>query len=139
MKKTTKKAETTKPASTTETFDAAFAKAAAQPKTPKARREKPAAAPAKGKATKKAAPAKKAPKAKKAAEKEGASAPRESSKTAIITGLITRKGGATLAELMTATGWQKHSVRGFISTFGKKHTIESTKNDAGERCYALKA
>ena len=45
--------------------------------------------------------------------------------------------GASLAEIRDATGWQAHSVRGFISTAGKKQgvRIESTKNDAGERIY----
>jgi hypothetical protein len=38
---------------------------------------------------------------------------------------------------MEATGWQAHSVRGFIATLGSKHgcKISSTKNAAGERVY----
>jgi hypothetical protein len=53
--------------------------------------------------------------------------------------MIARAKGATLAEIMTATDWQAHSVRGFISTAAKKHSvmIESTKNDAGERSYRI--
>jgi hypothetical protein len=50
--------------------------------------------------------------------------------------LLKRQGGVTLQELMTATGWQPHSVRGFISgTVGKKKglIIESTKGADGER------
>jgi hypothetical protein len=40
---------------------------------------------------------------------------------------------------MEATDWQAHSVRGFISTAGKKHSakIESAKSDAGERVYKI--
>jgi uncharacterized protein DUF3489 len=54
--------------------------------------------------------------------------------------MIRRPKGATLAEIMKATGWQPHSVRGFISgAVGKKMglTVESTKNDDGERVYRL--
>jgi len=40
---------------------------------------------------------------------------------------------------MKATDWQAHSLRGFISTACKKHgvTIESAKNEAGERMYRI--
>jgi hypothetical protein len=40
---------------------------------------------------------------------------------------------------MKATEWQAHSVRGFISTAGKKHgvQIESSKNEAGDRVYRI--
>jgi len=64
-------------------------------------------------------------------------APRAESKGAKILELIGRAKGATLAEIMKATDWQPHSVRGFISTAGKKHGIkvESAKNEAGERFY----
>jgi hypothetical protein len=53
--------------------------------------------------------------------------------------MIARTKGATLAEIMKATDWQAHSVRGFISTAGKKHDvrIESAKNEAGERTYKI--
>jgi Protein of unknown function (DUF3489) len=94
-------------------------------------------APKKGKSGKKATPAKKAPKgAKKAA---GA---RDGSKTAKVLDLLKRDGGATAKELMKATGWQSHSVRGFLSgTVGKKMglTVVSTKGEDGERSYSVKA
>jgi hypothetical protein len=40
---------------------------------------------------------------------------------------------------MTATGCHAHSVRGFISTAGKKHDvkIESLENEAGDRIYRV--
>jgi hypothetical protein len=68
-----------------------------------------------------------------------ATAPRAESKGATILGMIARTKGATLAEIMKATDWQAHSVRGFISTAGKKHglKIESIKNDPGERIYKI--
>jgi hypothetical protein len=67
---------------------------------------------------------------------------REGSKTATVLELLKRKGGVTAKELMTATGWQAHSVRGFISgTVGKKMglTVESTKGADGERTYSIPA
>jgi hypothetical protein len=49
--------------------------------------------------------------------------------------MIGRAKGATLGEIMKATDWQAHSVRGFLSTAAKKHKlrIESEKTEAGER------
>jgi len=66
-----------------------------------------------------------------------AAAPRAESKGAKILEMIARAKGATLAEIMKATDWQAHSVRGFISTAGKKRgvKVESAKSGAGERVY----
>ena len=72
--------------------------------------------------------------------KDAAPTAREGSKKAIVLDLLRRKGGATLGEIAKATDWQAHSIRGFISgTLGKKMglTVESTKNDAGERSYRI--
>jgi hypothetical protein len=66
---------------------------------------------------------------------------REGSKTEAILALIKRPDGASLKEIMQATNWQAHSVRGFISgTLGKKMslTVVSTKTSDGERIYSLK-
>jgi hypothetical protein len=55
--------------------------------------------------------------------------------------LLKRPGGANLREIMKATGWQPHSVRGFISgTLGKKMglKVNSTKGEGGERSYSVK-
>ena len=56
--------------------------------------------------------------------------------------LLKRPDGATLKELMKATGWQAHSVRGFLSgAVGKKMglTVVSAKGEDGERTYLLKS
>ena len=102
---------------------------------------KPRVAPPKAKSSKKATPPKKATKgAKKAKHAKSAAAARQGSKTAKVLDLLKRPGGATLKELMKATGWQPHSVRGFLSgTVGKKMslTLNSTKGENGERNYKL--
>jgi len=97
-------------------------------------------APAKGKSGRKATPAKKAPKSPNKAEKTCKN--RAGSKTAQIVELLKRPGGATMQEIMKATEWQPHSVRGFVSgTLGKKMglSVESAKTESGERTYSLKA
>jgi len=94
-------------------------------------------APKKAKSGKKANPAKKAPKGVKKAN-----VARAGSKTNAILDLLKRPGGVTGKELMKVTGWQPHSVRGFLSgTVGKKMglTVTSTKGDDGERSYSVKA
>lgn len=68
-----------------------------------------------GEAAKKAKPAKKAPRAKKATGKT-----ERSNKKAEVIGMMKRAKGATLAEIVEATGWQKHTVRGFVSILGSK-------------------
>jgi hypothetical protein len=93
-----------------------------KPKTAKARVAPQGAHVAK----KKANSAKKPPKSAKEA-----SSAREGSKTNTILDLLKRPGGVTAKELMKATGWQPHSVRGFLcGTIGKKKmglTVISTK------------
>jgi hypothetical protein len=95
-----------------------------------------AASPKKGaKAGKK--PAK--PASKKATKEDAV--PRESSKKAIILDLLRRKQGATLAEIGKATGWQAHSIRGFVSGTLMKQMdlpVESFRNALDERTYRIR-
>jgi hypothetical protein len=66
---------------------------------------------------------------------------RDGSKKADIIRLLERAKGVTLEELMEATGWQAHSVRGFISgTLGKKlkMKIDSFRTEKGARTYRVK-
>ena len=61
-------------------------------------------------------------------------------KGATIVGLLHRKEGATLADLTKATGWQPHSVRGFLSAqVGKKLglKLKSSKREDGQRVYQI--
>lgn len=55
--------------------------------------------------------------------------------------LLRRDGGATLEEMMKTTGWQKHSVRGFMAgALRKRHglTVVSEKTETG-RVYRVAA
>ncbi len=82
----------------------------------------------------------KAKKAKPACTKDAAApAPRAESKGVKILELISRAKGATLAEIQKATGWQAHSVRGFLSTAAKKHgiNIQSSRTEGGDRVYQV--
>ena len=77
---------------------------------------------------------------KRARKPSAAHTARDGSKKATVLEMLNRKGGASLADIMTATGWQAHSVRGFLSgALGKKMglTIESVKCEKGERTYQL--
>ena len=76
----------------------------------------------------------------KKAKPAHASTPRAESKGAKILALIGRPKGTPLAEIVKATDWQKHSIRGFLSTAAKKHglKIESTKTEAGDRVYQIR-
>ena len=77
-----------------------------------------------------------APAKRTAAQKgvKGATGERSNKKAEVIA-MMKRAKGATLAEIVEAMGWQKHTARGFVSILGSKggETIESSKNAAGER------
>ena len=90
----------------------------------------------KGTAAKKAKPAKKAAQAKKPASKPTAD---RTNKKAEVIALLKRAKGATLAEIVKATDWQPHTVRGFVSLLASKggEKIESSKSAAGERTYKI--
>lgn len=90
---------------------------------------------------------KRAPKSSKtaAATKSPASkaTPRAASRTTkqqTVIALLQRSGGATIAALCDATGWQKHSIRGFLAGQLKKlgFRVRSEKND-GVRSYSIAA
>ncbi|HEY6370245.1 MAG TPA: DUF3489 domain-containing protein [Candidatus Sulfotelmatobacter sp.] len=127
------------------------APAAKEPKSPKkacAGARRAHVAPKKGKPGKKAAPAKKGARAKEPAKtakaaqnpKQTAAGARAGSKTAQVLELLKRPGGASAKELLKITGWQAHSLRGFLSgTVGKKMglTVLSDKSEEGERVYSI--
>lgn len=63
--------------------------------------------------------------------------PRGQSKIAKVVALLARPGGATLAEMVAATGWLPHTTRAALTGLKKKgHAI--TKDKRGEvTCYHL--
>jgi len=99
--------------------------------TPEAARTKVGRKPAK-----KTKPAKKASRGKKAAVKPKSD---RTNKKAEVIAMMKRPKGVTLAEIMKATDWQAHTVRGFVSILGSKggEKIESSKNAVGERTYRI--
>lgn len=88
----------------------------------------------KSKAKKKAAKAPKPKSAKPAKEKKA------DTKLQVVINLLKRSEGATVADIMKATGWLKHTVRGcFSGALKKKHGYEITseKPEDGDRVYKI--
>jgi hypothetical protein len=67
---------------------------------------------------------------------------RSKSTQQVLVDLLTRADGATIAQIVAATDWQAHSVRGVMSGVLKKKLglhITSTKSSGGERVYRIHA
>lgn len=82
------------------------------------RESKPAETPATGASKANRSQRKKAgrkPSSKKAKRAKQSKGARKGSKTGKVLELLKRSSGASLKELMKATGWQPHSVRGLLS------------------------
>ena len=60
------------------------------------------------------------------------------SKKQVVYDLLARPEGASLEELMGATGWQPHSVRGFISVHKHEYDIERFARDEHQYAYRAK-
>ena len=62
-----------------------------------------------------------------------------STKASRIVGLLSRPAGASIAEMMKSTGWQAHSVRGFMSGHLKKlgRSVHSGLDAGGTRRYRI--
>jgi hypothetical protein len=77
---------------------------------------------------------------KQATKPDATPTAREGSKKAIVLDLLRRPEGATLDDIMSATGWLAHSVRGFLSgAITKKMglNVTSAKRADGQRFYQI--
>ncbi len=75
-----------------------------------------------------------------AAMKPASSAPAKETKLTKVIELLSRPDGATIDQLVDATGWQKHTVRAALShALGKKrgYKIVSDKEKGGKRTYKI--
>lgn len=66
--------------------------------------------------------------------------PKSHTKTQTCLDLLGRRSGAALSELMAATGWQAHSIRGFLSGTVKKklgHSIMTSRDHDGGCRYRI--
>ena len=79
----------------------------------------------------------------RAAEAAAEAAPRrkrEGTKQALLIGLLDRPEGATIDEIVAATGWQPHTVRGAFAGALKKRlglTVTSEKLEGRGRVYRI--
>ncbi len=52
--------------------------------------------------------------------------------------MLASGAGATLAEIIAVTCWQRHSARAMLSILSKQgHAITRVKRETGESCYVL--
>jgi hypothetical protein len=73
------------------------------------------------------------------ASKPSSAKPKKTKASAVLK-LLSSKRGATIAQLQTATGWQAHSVRGFLSgTVRKKlgHILVRETDKDGQSRYRI--
>ena len=71
-------------------------------------------------------------------KKAGPPPPPPIGKLDVLASALRAEAGATIGQLMAATGWQQHSVRGAMAGALKKrgHTVTSVKAD-GVRVYRI--
>ena len=80
----------------------------------------------------------KAPEPKPTVQSKPARKPREGTKQSLLISMLRRPEGATISQIVEATGWQRHSARGVISGAIKKKlglTVTSEKHKHGDRIY----
>lgn len=74
------------------------------------------------------------------ARSHGSHGKHRKTKTSALMALLARKEGASLEELQSVSGWQPHSVRGFLAGTVKKMpgvSLSSEKPEKGARRYRV--
>ena len=62
---------------------------------------------------------------------------RPATKSDLVISLLSRPNGAHVSELLSATGWQLHSLRAFISGLRKRGHAISRSKENGEARYVI--
>ena len=66
--------------------------------------------------------------------------PKQESKTSLVLGMLQRTEGATIEQLVVATGWLPHTTRAALTGLKKKgHAVTSDKVDGQGRIYRVVA
>ena len=72
--------------------------------------------------------------------RRAARGPARGTKQALILGLLQREEGASLAELVAATGWLPHTTRAALTRLRQSgHELQKEKRDTGETAYRIAA
>ena len=61
------------------------------------------------------------------------------SKSAVVTRMLSRGTGATIAELVKATSWKEHSCRAFLTGIRKTSTLLKEQRPDGSTAYRLES
>ena len=72
--------------------------------------------------------------------RKAASTPEKTTKLARVIAMLQQPGGATIGAIAESTGWQAHSVRGYLSGTIKKKlgmVVKSERRGDGERVYSI--
>lgn len=76
----------------------------------------------------------------KPAPKVGPKPIKPSSKSSLVLSMLQRPEGATIAQIVTETGWLPHTTRAALTGLKKKsHQITSEKAEGEERVYRVEA
>ena len=64
---------------------------------------------------------------------------KKASKSTILTRMLSRGTGATIAEIMKSTGWKEHSCRAFLTGARKKKKLLKEERPDRKTAYRIEA